>query len=194
MCKDEWENTQIKLITVADANCPYEISLTAPIDSQGGSYELICLLNHLGAVASVETHRRYVQFQLEKKLASGILQSMDLSSFTVASVDNIDFLQQHAAVYCGDQSRSWHGTTVQVVQPLTQDTHRSAPTTEEAMDCSRQGQGGQDTCTTNEETDNSESSLLHQKRPDRPTPDSSSSKTTQSPQHKKIMRRSRSFT
>jgi len=39
-------------------------------------------------------------------------------------------------------TRSLHGTTVQVVQPLTQDMHRSAPTTEEAMDCSGQGQGG----------------------------------------------------
>jgi len=72
---------------------PLHLLLTDLIDSQGGSYELIRLLNCLGAVASVETHRRYVQFQLEKKLASGILQSMDLSSFTVASVDNIDFLQ-----------------------------------------------------------------------------------------------------
>ena len=137
---------------------PFHLLLTDLIDSQGGSNELIHLLNRLGAVASVETHRRYVQFQLEKKLVSGILQSMDLSSFTAASVDNIDFLQRHAAVYCGDQSRSWHGTTVQVVQPLTQDMHRSAPTTEEAMDCSGQGQGGQDKCTADE--DNSESSLL----------------------------------
>ena len=39
-------------------------------------------------------------------------------------------------------TRSLHGTTVQVVQPLTKDMHRSAPTTEEAMDCSGQGQGG----------------------------------------------------
>ena len=77
---------------------PLHLLLTDLIDSQGGSNELIRLLNRLGAVASVETHRRYVQFQLEK-LASGILQSMDLSFFTVASVDNIDFLQRHAAVY-----------------------------------------------------------------------------------------------
>ena len=39
-------------------------------------------------------------------------------------------------------TRSRHGTAVQVVQPLTKDTHKSAPTTEEAMDCSGQEQGG----------------------------------------------------
>ena len=44
---------------------------------------------------------------------------MDPSQTVVvaATLDNLDFLQSNAAVYCGDQHRSWHGTTVQILQP-----------------------------------------------------------------------------
>ena len=39
------------------------------------------------------------------------------NAFTVASADNLDFIHSHARIYCGKQQSSWHGTTVQIVQP-----------------------------------------------------------------------------
>ena len=38
-----------------------------------------------------------------------------LSTFVCISVDNVGFLQSHAAVYSGDQHQSWQDTTVQVL-------------------------------------------------------------------------------
>ena len=42
----------------------------------------------------------------------------ELYCFTVISADNIDFLHSNARVFGGSQVSSWHGTTVQAVQPL----------------------------------------------------------------------------
>ena len=106
---------------------PIHVLLTDVMHSQGGSHELITMLNRFGAVASVETHRRFVQFQIQKQQKEGLLYDLDLAKFTVVTVDNIDFLQRHAMVYCGDQSRSWHGTSLQVVQPLSSRSVETSP-------------------------------------------------------------------
>ena len=41
-----------------------------------------------------------------------------MDSFTAVSADNIDFLHSHARHFKGSKNNSWHGTTIQVVQPL----------------------------------------------------------------------------
>ena len=103
--------------TNRSCSSPMHVLLTDIIEAHGGSTELICTLNHVGAIASLDTHKRYAQFVIEKKL-EGLLSGLDENLFRVVSVDNIDFLQRHAFVYCGDQKRSWHGTTIQVTQPM----------------------------------------------------------------------------
>ena len=97
---------------------PMHLLLTDLVEAHGGSSELIRLLNYVDSIASADTHQHYVQFQIERKHRNGILSELNMTHFSVVSVDNIDFLQRHAFVYCVDYSQSWHEITVQVVQPL----------------------------------------------------------------------------
>ena len=46
-----------------------------------------------------------------KRLEEGLLKLLKSDVFTVATVDNIDFLQSNSAVYAVSQHRSWHGTS-----------------------------------------------------------------------------------
>ena len=96
---------------------PLHTLLTDYIEATGGSSELISVLNKLGAVASSETLDRHIMRVSTQRKSDGLLKDLDSSTFTIATTDNIDFLQSHASVYAGSQYRSWHGTSVQVVQP-----------------------------------------------------------------------------
>ena len=98
---------------------PMHVLIADLIESQGGTSFLIQALNKLGVCSSHDTLKRLIQSKVDttkgKHPCSVFFNS---SSFTVISVDNIDFLHSFARVFKGTQNSSWHGTTVQLVQPL----------------------------------------------------------------------------
>ena len=74
-------------------------------------------LNCLGVCVSPETHARYLQYRVKKRMAEGPMAGFPNDAFMIASADNLDFVHSHARVYCGKQQSSWHETTVQITQP-----------------------------------------------------------------------------
>ena len=96
---------------------PMHTLLTDTIESQGESALLIKILNRLGVCASADTLSRFVQYKAST-FSKNKLKSLSPDSFTVVSADNIDFMHSFARVLCGSQTSSWHGTTVQAIQPL----------------------------------------------------------------------------
>ena len=87
------------------------------IEVCGGSRQLIRILNRLECATSPDTHDRFVTQHAMARRQSKIWDNICSNTFTTATVDNFDMLQSYVAVYCGDQQRSYHGTTLQLVQP-----------------------------------------------------------------------------
>ena len=92
--------------TSGRCSVPLHTVLTDFIEATGGSSELISVLNKLGAVASIETLEHHIVRVSTLRKAGGLLKDMDQSTFTIASSDSIDFLQNHASVCAGRQHRS----------------------------------------------------------------------------------------
>ena len=100
--------------TNTQCSMPLHIPLAEAILCHGGSLELV---NRLGAVASVDTTNRIATQAVQLRRSQGILPALASHTLTVVSIDNIDILQPHAFLSTTDATRSWHGTSIQCVQP-----------------------------------------------------------------------------
>ena len=64
----------------------------------------------------MSTLNRAIQHKVDVK-AHTMSKYLNEDSFTVVSIDNIDFLHSYARVCKGLSRSSWNGTSIQVVQP-----------------------------------------------------------------------------
>lgn len=97
---------------------PFHILNAKAILCHGGSHELVKIFNRLGAAASLDTCLRLATQVVQDRMANGIKPELEEGALSIISIDNIDILQPHSFVSCTDATRSWHGTSVQCVQPL----------------------------------------------------------------------------
>ena len=106
------------LFTVNDhCSSPMHVLVADILESQGSTALLHQILNRLGVCASADTLARFVQSKAEKSNWLTITgDNIDSEPFTVVSADNIDFVHKYARIV-GKGKTSWHGTTVQAVQP-----------------------------------------------------------------------------
>ena len=70
--------------------------------------------------SSADTLARSIQYRVKEREQRGYEEECSIDQNTIVPVDNIDFLHSYARVFCGKQTSSWHGTTVQAVQPKPQ--------------------------------------------------------------------------
>lgn len=96
---------------------PLHTFLTDAIETYGGSPKLVKLLNWLGVCVSSDTHKCYVLYRVQLRINQAPLSGYPQHALTLVSLDNVDYVFKFARIFCGLQQSSWHGTTVQFVQP-----------------------------------------------------------------------------
>ena len=88
------------------------------IDSYDGSDVLIRKLNRLGVCSSADILSRIIHHRVNQRELVGPEKELNDQSLIIISADNIDFMHTFSRVYCGKPKKSFHGTTIQVVQPI----------------------------------------------------------------------------
>ena len=105
-CTDDW------------CSIPVHTLIADIVESYGGSTQLVKVLNQLGVCSSADTPARSIQYRVQELKERAPEQDCLPNATRVISTDNIDFLHSYAQIFCEKQTSSWHGTTVQAVQPM----------------------------------------------------------------------------
>lgn len=104
---------------VSNGECanPLHVLLADTVDTYSGSAKLSSTLNSFGIVCSKNKSRDYIDSIVNRKNLSKFIDDLNVNSFTIISIDNIDFGQPNAAVSVSPQNRGIHATSYQAVQP-----------------------------------------------------------------------------
>ncbi|CAG2223978.1 unnamed protein product [Mytilus edulis] len=104
---------------VSNGECanPLHVLLADTVDTYSGSAKLSSTLNSFGIVCSKNKSRDYIDSIVNRKNLSKFIDDLNVNSFTIISIDNIDFGQPNAAVSVSPQNREIHATSYQAVQP-----------------------------------------------------------------------------
>ena len=124
----------------------------------------------------MDTHDRIATCAVKDRISKGIQSELAPHTLTISSIDNIDIMQRHAMVSTAQSKRSWHGTSVQCVQPMP----KSIVLTEEEIHGATYQQAGESV-----ETSAKESTVVLSKH--------SSSSPTMSPALKQVEKRRRTL-
>ena len=107
--------TQLSFCTNTQKPTLMHTLLADTVEMCGGSRKLLKILNRLGVTSSADTHDRFITEVACGQRDKTVWDTLPENVLSVCSADNFDMLESNAAVYCGDQSRSFHGTTIQIV-------------------------------------------------------------------------------
>lgn len=96
---------------------PFQLTLSDFVEANSRSSELMSVLSRVGATAGIDTYKRYQKTVIDRNSEIGCNGNIPVAKFSVATVDNIDKNEPSKRMYCGDQSRGFHGTSIQSVTP-----------------------------------------------------------------------------
>ncbi|XP_065198289.1 uncharacterized protein LOC135829829 [Sycon ciliatum] len=107
------------ILHAATPQCVYPLQLAVAdvVETYSHSTTLLRMLARLGITASRDTFSRYKMHVVDERQRNGIQAEMQLGSISFVSIDNIDKDMPWKRMYCHDQKRGFHGTSVQHVNP-----------------------------------------------------------------------------